>query len=142
LLLYADLAHAGDRPPAHLPVALMCHAVRSAMAQDTAPASSALEISSPWPHLRRERASFCYICAATGWPLPHLHGDMAHPCHTCTGSGLTVVTSAPGRRSSLRHLPRSSALSHRTRIRPSHQHLSRDWAHSVLVLHQDWAHTR
>ncbi len=38
LLLYADLAQTGDRPPRILPVAPMCHAIRSAMVPDTAPA--------------------------------------------------------------------------------------------------------
>jgi hypothetical protein len=31
-----------------------------------------------------------------GSPLPHLHRDWAHPCHICAGTGLTAATSAPG----------------------------------------------
>ena len=85
----------------------MCHAVpsRSAMAKDTAPASSALELLSPWPHLRRERASFCYICAGTGLAaatsapghgasLPHLHWNWAHRCHICAWTSLILATFA------------------------------------------------
>ena len=31
-----------------------------------------------------------------GAPLPHLHREWAHPCHICAGTGLTPATSAPG----------------------------------------------
>jgi hypothetical protein len=31
-----------------------------------------------------------------GSPLPHLHWEWAHPCHICTGTGLTPATSALG----------------------------------------------
>jgi hypothetical protein len=31
-----------------------------------------------------------------GSPLPHLRRDWAHPCHICAGTGLTPATSAPG----------------------------------------------
>ncbi len=31
-----------------------------------------------------------------GSPLPHLRRDWAHPCHICAGTGLTAATSAPG----------------------------------------------
>jgi hypothetical protein len=31
-----------------------------------------------------------------GSPLPHLQRNLAHPCHICAGTGLTPPTSAPG----------------------------------------------
>ena len=31
-----------------------------------------------------------------GSPLPHLRRDWAHPCHICAGTGLSPATSAPG----------------------------------------------
>jgi hypothetical protein len=42
-------------------------------------------------------------CRATSAPglgssLPHLRRDWAHPCHICAGTGLTPPTSAPGPR--------------------------------------------
>jgi hypothetical protein len=77
----------------------MCHAVRSAMAQDTAPASSAFEISSPGKgflllHLRRD-----WLAAATSAPghsasLPHLHWVWAHRCHICAWTPLILATFA------------------------------------------------
>ena len=33
-----------------------------------------------------------------GSPLPHLRRDWAHPCHICAGTGPTPATSAPGLR--------------------------------------------
>jgi hypothetical protein len=53
----------------------------------------------PLPHLPRDWAHPCHICAGTGLatatsapgpgsPLPHLHRDRAHPCHICAGTGL------------------------------------------------------
>ena len=78
--------------------------------------SSALELR---PHLRWDWAGRCHICTGTG----------RIPATSALVLGLTVATSASGLRSSLQHLPRSSALSHRTQIRPNPQHLCRDWAH-------------
>jgi hypothetical protein len=76
-------------------------------------------------------------------PLPHLHRDRAHPCHICAGTGLapshnptgngpTRATSAPGLGPPLPHLRRDRA--HRCRI----------FARTVLTaplthLHRDWA---
>ena len=96
--------------PAHSPCSAD-HAVRSAMARDKAPATSALELRSPWPHLRRERASFCYICAGTG----------TGRCHICTGTGRIPATSAQ-------------------RLGVSLPHLLRDLAQPLPDLRRDWAH--
>jgi hypothetical protein len=52
------------------------------------------------PHLRRDWARRCHICAGTGLaaatsapglgsPLPHLRRDWARRCHICAGTGLT-----------------------------------------------------
>jgi hypothetical protein len=58
------------------------------------------------PHLRRDWARRCHICAGTGAatsapglgsPLPHLRRDWARRCHICAGTGLAAATSAPGR---------------------------------------------
>ena len=54
------------------------------------------------PHLRRDRAHRCHICAGTGLtaatsapgpgsPLPHLRRDWAHPCHICAGTWLALL---------------------------------------------------
>ena len=59
------------------------------------------------PHLHRDRACPCHICAGTGLTpatsapgpgsvLPHRRRDRAHPAHICAGTGLTPPTSAPG----------------------------------------------
>ncbi len=48
-----------------------------------------------------------------GSPLPHLRRDWAHPCHICAGTGLTPATSAPGLGSPLSH-------PHREWAHPSH----------------------
>jgi hypothetical protein len=51
-----------------------------------------------------------------GSPLPHLHRDWARPCHICAGTGLAPATSAPGLGSPLPHLRRDRAarLVHRS----------------------------
>jgi hypothetical protein len=54
------------------------------------------------------------VIAATSAPrlglsLPHLHRDCARPCHICAGTRLTPATSAPGLRSLLPHLHRDCA---------------------------------
>ncbi len=70
------------------------------------------------PHLDRDWARPCHICARTGLtpstsapglgsPRPHLHRDWAHPVHICAGTGLTAATSAPGLGSPLPHLHRT-----------------------------------
>jgi hypothetical protein len=56
------------------------------------------------------------VIAATSAPrlglsLPHLHRDCARPCHICAGTRLTPATSAPGLRSPLPHLHRDCAHS-------------------------------
>jgi hypothetical protein len=77
------------------------------------------------PHLRRDRAHRCHVCAGTGPtaatsaagpgpPLPRLRRDRAHRCHICAGTGLTAATSAAGPG---RPLP----------------HLRRDWAHPCHI---------
>ncbi len=45
-----------------------------------------------------------------GSVLPHLHRDWAHCCHICAGTGLTAATSAPGLGSPLPHLHSAWAL--------------------------------
>jgi hypothetical protein len=71
LLPYADLAHAGVRPRA-----LSCSSDVSSRSigysEIKAPASSALELGSPRPHLRRQRISFL---------LQHLVWHWAGCCH-------------------------------------------------------------
>jgi hypothetical protein len=70
------------------------------------PPTSAPELGSPLPHLHRNWAHPCHICARTGLnpptsalglgsPLPHPHRDWAHPSHICTVSGLTPAISTP-----------------------------------------------
>ena len=41
-----------------------------------------------------------------GAPLPHLHRDWAHRCHICAGTGLGPATSAPGPGAPRPHLRR------------------------------------
>jgi hypothetical protein len=64
------------------------------------PATSALGLRSPLPHLHRDWAHPCRICNGTGLA----------PVHICTGTGLTPATSAPGLGSALPHLHRDWAL--------------------------------
>jgi hypothetical protein len=70
----------------------------------------ALGLGSSLPHLRRDWAHPCHICAGTGLSpatsalrlgsaLPHLHWDWAlctQPCRIRAGTGLSPATSAPG----------------------------------------------
>jgi hypothetical protein len=82
--------------------------VKYCRTSSTAPATSAVDcevpvlISSPKsgrlrssPHLHRDWARPCRICAETGLALPHLRRDWARPCRICTRTGLTPATSAP-----------------------------------------------
>ncbi len=41
----------------------------------------------------------CASASGPGSPLPHLRRDCAHACHICAGTALTLPTSAPGLRS-------------------------------------------
>ena len=50
-------------------------------------ATSAPGLGSPAPHLHRDGARPCHICARRDW---------AHPCHICTGTRRASPTSAPG----------------------------------------------
>jgi hypothetical protein len=56
--------------------------------------------------------------------VPHLRRDWAHPCHICAGTGLISPTSAPGLRSPLPHLSAPGSGS----FLP---HLRQDWAHRL-----------
>ncbi len=69
------------------------------------PPTPAPGLGSPLPHLRRDWAHPCHICAGTGLtpatsapglgpPLPHLRRDWAHPCHICAGTGLAVLAAS------------------------------------------------
>jgi hypothetical protein len=49
--------------------------------------------------------------------LPHLRRDWAHPCHICAGTGLTPATSAPG-------LGHTTATALRTAAKDARQALS------------------
>ncbi len=94
------------------------------------------------PHLRRDWAHPCHICAATGLtpatsapglgsPLPHLRRDWAHPCHICTGTG----TLPPHLRRDWAHpchICAGTGLTPATSARglgTLPPHLRRDWAH-------------
>ena len=86
----------------------------------------------PCPHLRRDPAHTCHICAGTGLAPAHictgtgltpaasapglgspLHRDWAHPRHICTGTGLTPP-----------HLRRDRAHPRHTIPRETRPHLS------------------
>jgi hypothetical protein len=73
--------------------------------------TSAPGLSSPRPHLQRDRAHPAHICTGTGLTSAHI----------CTGTELAPPTSATGQGS-----PRP--------------HLHGDWAHLCPHLHRDWAH--
>ena len=55
----------------------------------------------------RSRSGACHIDS----PLPHLHRDSAHSCHICARTRLIPATSAPGLGSFLPHLRPDSAHS-------------------------------
>jgi hypothetical protein len=58
----------------------------------------------PAPHLRRDSAHPCDICAGNGLALTHPRQDWAHPCDICAGTGPTTTASASGLGSPLPHL--------------------------------------
>jgi hypothetical protein len=49
------------------------------------------------------------LLPASAHPSPHLRRDWAHPCHICAGTRLTRATSAPGLGSPRPHLPQDWA---------------------------------
>ncbi len=79
-----------------------------------------------------------------GSPLPHLHRDWAHPCHVCAGTWLTPchictrtpATSAPGLSPTLPHLHCDGADAlpdlHCDRAQPGHI-CSGTWAHPCHI---------
>jgi hypothetical protein len=46
-------------------------------------------------HIPLSRASKFRSANRLGSPLPHLYRDRARPCHICAGTGLIASTSAP-----------------------------------------------
>ncbi len=68
--------------------------------------TSAPGLGSHLPHLRQDWAHR---------RLPHLHRDRAHPCRICARTGLTPATSAPGPGSPLPHVHRGSWVAACTR---------------------------
>ncbi len=75
------------------------------------PATSAPGLGPLLPHLHRDWARRCHICAGIG----------LISCQICAGTGPIPATSAPGLGSPL-------------------PHLRRDWAHLLPHLRRDWAH--
>jgi hypothetical protein len=78
-------------------------ALQWAVAWRALPCKSSSSISK-W--MTRPTPALSISAAGCGVPLPHLHRDWAHPCHVCAGSGLTPATSAPGLGSPLPRLHR------------------------------------
>ena len=61
-------------------------------------------VSASYSALRHARAHLCLLRLP-----PHLRRDWARPCHICAGTGLIAATSAPGLGSALPHLHRDWA---------------------------------
>ena len=66
-----------------------------------------------WPFGPLRAAAAATMCAhrlpSSAIALPHLRRDWAWPCHICAGTGLGPATSAPGLGSALPHLRRDWA---------------------------------
>ncbi len=73
------------------------------------------------------------LCEGAARPCPHLHRDWARRCHMCAGTGLTPATSAPGLGSPLPHLRRPGGRTRTHTFGPSVATLERSVGDSAAT---------